>query len=205
VGNAGDCRAVVVTEGWGGKSVTTQLSIDQTPDRPDERKRIEGLGGMVGMVNPELVPMAVMSPEDVAELDVDLGPVRVFWPDGSFKPPYETCFPGLAMSRSLGDSCLDDIGVLPVPEVTIRGLKPKDRFMVIASDGVWQVMSNEEVAQTVTKAGGDATEACKAIFARSNERWEANEGARYRDDISCFVVFFAEAGAGSGTTTIVRG
>ena len=38
-----------------------------------------GLGGIVGMVNPELVPMAVMSPEAVAELDVDLGPVRVFW------------------------------------------------------------------------------------------------------------------------------
>ena len=45
---------------------------------------------------------------------------------------------GLAMSRSLGDSCLDDIGVQPVPEVTVRALKPKDRFMVIASDGVWQ-------------------------------------------------------------------
>jgi serine/threonine protein phosphatase PrpC len=42
------------------------------------------------------------------------------------------------MSRSLGDSCLDDIGVQPVPEVTVRALKPKDRFMVIASDGVWQ-------------------------------------------------------------------
>ena len=42
------------------------------------------------------------------------------------------------MSRSLGDSCLDDIGVQPVPEVTLRALKPKDRFMVIASDGVWQ-------------------------------------------------------------------
>lgn len=46
---------------------------------------------------------------------------RCYRPDGSFKPPYETCFPGLAMSRSLGDSCLDEIGVLPVPEVTIRG------------------------------------------------------------------------------------
>ena len=80
VANAGDCRAIVGTEGWGGKSVTTQLSIDQTPDRPDERKRIEGLGGIVGMVNPNLVPMAVMSPEAVADLpDVDLGPVRVFW------------------------------------------------------------------------------------------------------------------------------
>ena len=92
----------------------------------------------MGMVNPNLEPMDVMSPEEVAELEEDLGPVRVFWPDGSFEAPYESCFPGLAMSRSLGDSCLDDIGVLPVPEVTIRALKPKDRFMVIASDGVWQ-------------------------------------------------------------------
>ena len=93
---------------------------------------------MVGMVNPGLQPMAVVSPEEATDVGEDLGPVRVFWPDGSFEPPYETCFPGLAMSRSLGDSCLDDIGVLPVPEVTTRALKPKDRFLVIASDGVWQ-------------------------------------------------------------------
>jgi serine/threonine protein phosphatase PrpC len=106
IANAGDCRAIIATEGWGGKSVTSQLSVDQTPDRPDERKRIESLGGIVGMVNPNLNPMAVLSPEETAELGIDLGPVRVFWPDGSFEPPYESCFPGLAMSRSMGDSCL---------------------------------------------------------------------------------------------------
>lgn len=39
--------------------------------------------------------------------------------------------------------------------------------MVIASDGVWQVMSNDEVSQAVSKAGGDATAACNAIFARA--------------------------------------
>ena len=33
VANAGDCRAVVASAGWGGKTVTTQLSVDQTPDR----------------------------------------------------------------------------------------------------------------------------------------------------------------------------
>jgi len=202
VANAGDCRAVVATEGWGGKTVTSQLSIDQTPDRPDERKRIEQLGGVVGMVNPNLNPMAVVSPEDTVKLGVDLGPVRVFWPDGSFESPYESCFPGLAMSRSLGDSCLDDIGVLPVPEVTIRALKPKDRFLVVASDGVWQVMSNEQVAQTVASAKGDATAACRAIYERSEQRWQDNEGPGYRDDISCFVVYFTESGAGSGTTTV---
>lgn len=106
IANAGDCRAIVATEGWGGKSVTSQLSVDQTPDRPDERKRIESLGGVVGMVNPNVYPMAVLSPEEAAELGIDLGPVRVFWPDGSFEPPYESCFPGLAMSRSMGDQCL---------------------------------------------------------------------------------------------------
>ena len=38
------------------------------------------------------------------------------------------------------------------------------------------------------------------------ERWETNEGPSYRDDISCFVVYFAEpgSGAGAGTTTIAR-
>jgi serine/threonine protein phosphatase PrpC len=33
VANAGDCRAILASAGWGGKSVTTQLSVDQTPDR----------------------------------------------------------------------------------------------------------------------------------------------------------------------------
>ena len=33
VANAGDCRAIIGTDGWGGKSVTSQLSVDQTPDR----------------------------------------------------------------------------------------------------------------------------------------------------------------------------
>jgi len=193
VANAGDCRALVATEGWGGKTVTSQLSIDQTPDRPDERKRIEQLGGVVGMVNPNANPMAVVSPEETVKLGVDLGPVRVFWPDGSFEAPYESCFPGLAMSRSLGDSCLDDIGVFPIPEVTVRALKPKDRFMVVASDGVWQVMSNEQVAQTVIAAKGDATAACRAIYERSAHAWATERGADgrgYRDDISVFVIYF---------------
>ena len=44
------------------------------------------------------------------------------------------------------------------------------------------------------------------LTAGAAERWETNEGPSYRDDISCFVVYFAEpgSGAGSGTTTIVR-
>ena len=65
------------------------------------------------------------------------------------------------MSRSLGDSCLDDIGVQPVPEVTLRALKPKDRFMVIASDGVWQGIHCVE------------EDTCHRIVTASDSVWQA--------------------------------
>ena len=42
-----DCRAVLAAKGWGGKLLATQLSIDQDPCRVDERRRIEGKGGVV--------------------------------------------------------------------------------------------------------------------------------------------------------------
>jgi len=194
VANAGDCRCIVCTEGWGGKLITTQISVDQSPDRPDERKRIEMNGGIVGMVDVSLERPSVISVEAAAKKGADLGPARVFWPDGSWEPPFDSCFPGLAMSRSLGDSVLDDLGVFPDPEVYTRAVKPKDRFLVIASDGVWQVMSNEEVSAVVNSCDGDADRACKAIYERAAQKWEAEEhegdGFGYRDDISSFVIFF---------------
>ena len=47
--------------------------------RPDERARIEGLDGVVGMVDLTLDPPKVISPEKTAEQEKDLGPVRVFF------------------------------------------------------------------------------------------------------------------------------
>ncbi|KAJ1482271.1 phosphatase 2C-like domain-containing protein [Baffinella frigidus] len=44
VANAGDCRVILGSDGWGGKSLCSQLTVDQTPDRPDEQQRIEKLG-----------------------------------------------------------------------------------------------------------------------------------------------------------------
>jgi hypothetical protein len=38
---------VLAAKGWGGKLLATQLSIDQDPCRVDERRRIEGNGGVV--------------------------------------------------------------------------------------------------------------------------------------------------------------
>jgi len=54
--------------------------------------------------------------------------------------------PGLAMSRSLGDYVAHSVGVIPDPELLYDELNGDDQFLVIASDGVWEFLSNEDVA-----------------------------------------------------------
>lgn len=49
--------------------------------------------------------------------------------------PFENS-PGLAMARAFGDSCLKDYGVIAVPVVTYRQVTDRDKFIVLASDGV---------------------------------------------------------------------
>lgn len=53
------------------------------------------------------------------------------------------------MSRSLGDVDLKSCGVTADPEVTLVDLTQRDEFLVIASDGLWDSMSNEEAVSIV--------------------------------------------------------
>lgn len=44
--------------------------------------------------------------------------------------------PGLAMARAFGDFCLKEYGVISIPEFSHRTLNERDKFIVLASDGV---------------------------------------------------------------------
>lgn len=44
--------------------------------------------------------------------------------------------PGIAMARAFGDFCLKKYGVISTPEFSHRILMERDRFIVLASDGV---------------------------------------------------------------------
>jgi serine/threonine protein phosphatase PrpC len=57
--------------------------------------------------------------------------------------------PGLAMSRSFGDSTACKVGVNAIPEIKVFDLTPEDRVLVIASDGVWEFLENQQVANIV--------------------------------------------------------
>ena len=128
--NVGDSRCVVyssVSPADQETLVHTSLTVDHKPDRPDERRRIEGRGGFVQ--------------ESKVDSQGRLHPSRVVAnsQDG-----------GLAMSRSLGDTESHSAGVIPDPEVKQYPLTEHDQILVLASDGVWDVMSEEELGKLIS-------------------------------------------------------
>nr|DAD44599.1 TPA_asm: hypothetical protein HUJ06_002829 [Nelumbo nucifera] len=52
----------------------------------------------------------------------------------------------LAMSRAIGDRYLRP-WIIPVPEVTFMTRSEDDECLIVASDGLWDVMSNDEVGE----------------------------------------------------------
>lgn len=54
------------------------------------------------------------------------------------------------MTRSIGDMVATSVGVTCDPEIKIfSNLTPKDKFLIIASDGLWDRISNQEVTNIV--------------------------------------------------------
>jgi serine/threonine protein phosphatase PrpC len=63
--------------------------------------------------------------------------------------------PGLLLSRSLGDLTAATVGCTSDPEVTFSTLRAHvDHVLVLASDGVWDVLTNEQVRRPVRARRG---------------------------------------------------
>ena len=58
--------------------------------------------------------------------------------------------PGLAMTRSIGDMAATSVGVTARPEImSVTKLSQNDKILVIASDGIWDRLTNQEVMMTI--------------------------------------------------------
>lgn len=51
----------------------------------------------------------------------------------------------LILTRAFGDYALKDSGVIATPTIRKHFIRPHDRFVVIASDGVYDTMTDQEV------------------------------------------------------------
>lgn len=56
---------------------------------------------------------------------------------------------GIEVTRSLGDVDLKSDGVTAEPEVVVVDLTPRDKFVVLATDGLWETLTNDEAVSLV--------------------------------------------------------
>lgn len=166
VANVGDTRAVLVEADDGGRVKGRALTQDHTPELPAEKSRIHARGGEVG---PGFFPGVGFA-----------GPPRV-WQRGQGSG-------GLCVTRAIGDTSLNNVGVIADPDVVKHRLKPTDRYVVIASDGCWDHVTNDRAAK-LTMQHKDPRVASEAIVHEAREAWKQTaEGSGYIDDITCLVV-----------------
>jgi len=103
------------------------LTRDHKPDDPLEAQVIFQAGGRID------------SYRDNNGLKV--GPERVWLKNEDI--------PGLAMTRSFGDQVAARVGVTAVPEIAELRMTPADKVIILASDGVWEFLENQPVADIV--------------------------------------------------------
>jgi len=70
----------------------------------------------------------------------------------------------------------------------------EDKFMILASDGVWEFLSNEQVVDLIVPFWhrNDLKGACRTVVKESVAAWEREEDSI--DDITCIIVFFKRSG-----------
>ena len=100
------------------------------------------------------------------------------------------------MSRSLGDSVAESVGVISEPEIIIKDLDSTAKYIVLASDGVWDYLSGDDIIDIVTPffLKGDPGNAAKEIVSEATKMWE-KDGIE-RDDITVIVSFIGEPNKG---------
>jgi len=68
----------------------------------------------------------------------------------------------LAVTRAIGDRRLKKY-VSAVPEIKRRKIQEGDQFLILATDGVWDVLSSQEACEVVLTSGGDVREAARKL------------------------------------------
>jgi serine/threonine protein phosphatase PrpC len=94
------------------------------------------------------------------------------------------------MTRAIGDTVGQSVGITYEPEVSCRKLNEKtDRFVCLSSDGVWEFLKPREVAQTIMDNGTTEdrlNSSCNLITKMSYDEWIKNEEVTV-DDITCII------------------
>ena len=168
--SVGDSRGIIVFDTGDSKNQGIQpTSTDHKPDLPGELDRIKMHGGVVDKITDSF--------------GNKVGPQRV-WKAG-------LNYPGLAMSRSLGDFQAKECGVISSPQIVEYTISSRfTKYLCICSDGVWEFIQNEQVRDlgNAFLIKNDVGGFCSELVKFAVHSWEQFD--IIRDDITVVCVFF---------------
>ena len=164
--NVGDSRCIIGKfdeKNW----LPESLSFDHKPDNKLEKERILNNRGRIEPYT-----------DDNGEY---YGPYRVWLKNGNV--------PGLAMSRSFGDMVAHSVGVITDPDIIEYSILEEDKFIILASDGIWEFISNEECVNIVKDyyIQKDINGAINNLYKEATKRWIMKE--EVIDDITLIIIF----------------
>ena len=98
----------------------------------------------------------------------------------------------MAVSRAIGDSSLKKY-ITPDPDICEYDIRPDDWFLIVATDGIWDVLENDQVATMALSYS------CKSMshgltVGKDNLKWTAQKicdrakSLGSRDNLSAIVV-----------------
>ena len=163
--SVGDSRCVLVVPsptGDAGQLQAVNLTRDHKPELPEERERINRNGGIV------------IKPSGDVNHRVYVKGYR---------------FPGLAMSRALGDLIGHHrAGISSVPDIRHEVLSGEE-WLLLCSDGVWEFLSSQEAVDLIANHLRDSLEmeAAEVLCKTSWDRWIAEEQGAVVDDITAVI------------------
>lgn len=142
--NVGDSRAVLSNE----NGIAIPLSKDHKPNSPEERVRIENLGGKI-----------------------------IF--DG-----VDWRIKNLSLSRAFGDiECTPYVTHLP--QIYCRKLSKGDKFLILACDGLWDVLSNQDAVDFILDL---ETKNYRGNYAKVLAEYALEKGSM--DNVTVIVYYF---------------
>ncbi|KAJ4967344.1 hypothetical protein NE237_019193 [Protea cynaroides] len=204
VANLGDSRAVLgrrASEGRRIAVVAERLSTDHNVAVEEVRKEVEAL-------HPDDAHIVVNSRgvwriKGIIQVSRSIGDIYLKKPEFNRDPFFQQFgYPGIPLKRPV---------MTAEPSIQIRKLKPHDLFLIFASDGLWEQLSDEAAVEIVfnnPRAGiakrlvnAALQEAAKKKEMKYDEITRVEKGTRrrYHDDITVIVIYLHHVqGSSSG-------
>ena len=146
------------------KNKIKELNSLHTLDNIEEKNRIKQKGAVINPLN--------------------VGPLRIWFKNKNY--------PGLSITRSLGDFESDSLGVITTPDIKEYDLDEENtKIIIFGTDGFWKFLTNEKVMDTILPyyEQNDIEGGIQKLKEIAYNLWKT-KNPRGIADITVFVLFF---------------